>query len=132
MKVGYARVSTREQNLRGQVAELTAAGCAKVFRERASGAGSDRVELMKGLRRLEPGDVLMVTRLDRLARSTRDLLNVLAAVTERCSGWMPAGPWSSLPAPSAWIARRFIGCRWRSGWRSDIGRPAAGLLAART
>jgi DNA invertase Pin-like site-specific DNA recombinase len=79
MNVGYARVSTREQNLSGQVAELTAAGCVKVFREKASG---DRVELMKVLRRLEPGDVLMVTRLDRLARSTRDLLNVLAAVTE--------------------------------------------------
>jgi DNA invertase Pin-like site-specific DNA recombinase len=49
--------------------------------------GAYRVEPMKVLRRLEPGDVLMVTRLDRLARSTRDLLNVLAAVTERGSGF---------------------------------------------
>jgi DNA invertase Pin-like site-specific DNA recombinase len=83
MEIGYARVSTREQDLSGQVAELTAAGCAKVFREKASGARGDRADLAKVLRRLEPGDVLMVTRLDRLARSTRDLLNVLASVTER-------------------------------------------------
>jgi DNA invertase Pin-like site-specific DNA recombinase len=87
MEIGYARVSTREQDVSGQVAELTAAGCAKVFKEKASGARGDRAELAKVLRRLEPGDVLVVTRLDRLARSTRDLLNVLAAVTERGAGF---------------------------------------------
>jgi DNA invertase Pin-like site-specific DNA recombinase len=87
MEIGYARVSTREQDVSGQVAELTAAGCAKVFKEKASGARGDRGELAKVLRRLEPGDVLVVTRLDRLARSTRDLLNVLAAVTERGAGF---------------------------------------------
>jgi len=85
--LGYARVSTREQNLSGQVAELTAAGCAKVYREKASGARGDRAKLAKVVRRLEPGDVLVVTRLDRLARSTRDLLNVLASVTERGAGF---------------------------------------------
>jgi DNA invertase Pin-like site-specific DNA recombinase len=87
MEIGYARVSTREQDLSGQIAELKAVGCAKVYREKASGARSDRAELAKVLRRLEPGDVLIVTRLDRLARSTRDLLNVLAAVTERGAGF---------------------------------------------
>ena len=87
MDLGYARVSTREQDLSGQVAELTAAGCAKVYREKASGARGDRAELAKVIRRLEPGDVLVVTRLDRLARSTRDLLNVLASVTERGAGF---------------------------------------------
>ena len=87
MDIGYARVSTREQDLTGQVAELAAAGCAKVFKEKASGARGDRAELAKVLRRLGPGDVLVVTRLDRLARSTRDLLNVLAAVTERGAGF---------------------------------------------
>jgi DNA invertase Pin-like site-specific DNA recombinase len=87
MDIGYARVSTREQDLSGQVADLTAAGCAKVYREKASGARGDRAELAKVLRRLESGDVLVVTRLDRLARSTRDLLNVLAAVTERGAGF---------------------------------------------
>jgi DNA invertase Pin-like site-specific DNA recombinase len=87
MDVGYARVSTREQDLSGQVAELTAAGCEKVYREKASGARGNRAELVKVMKRLEPGDLLVVTRLDRLARSTRDLLNVLAAVTERGAGF---------------------------------------------
>jgi DNA invertase Pin-like site-specific DNA recombinase len=80
---GYARVSTSGQDLAAQEAELIAAGCAKVFKERASGAKTDRAELIKLIRRLEPGDVLIVTRLDRLARSTRDLLNVLATVGDR-------------------------------------------------
>jgi DNA invertase Pin-like site-specific DNA recombinase len=80
---GYARVSTNGQGLGSQEAELMAAGCAKVFKEKVSGAKTDRAELAKALRRLEPGDVLVVTRLDRLARSTRDLLNVLATVGER-------------------------------------------------
>ena len=87
MNIGYARVSTREQDLSSQLAELTTAGCAKVYREKASGARGDRAELAKVLRRLEPGDVLVVTRLDRLARSTRDLLNVLASITERGAGF---------------------------------------------
>jgi DNA invertase Pin-like site-specific DNA recombinase len=84
---GYARVSTRDQDLAAQDAELMAAGCAKVFREKISGAKTDRPELVKAIGRLEPGDVLVVTRLDRLARSTRDLLNVIAAVTERGAGF---------------------------------------------
>ena len=80
---GYARVSTNGQDLAAQEAELMAAGCAKVFKEKVSGAKTDRAELAKVIRRLEPGDVLLVTRLDRLARSTRDLLNVLATIGER-------------------------------------------------
>jgi hypothetical protein len=77
---GYARVSTRDQALAGQMAELQAAGCGNIFKEKASGARTDRPELAKAIRRLEPGDVLVVTRLDRLARSTRDLLNIFDAV----------------------------------------------------
>jgi DNA invertase Pin-like site-specific DNA recombinase len=86
-RYGYARVSNREQDLTGQAAQLLAAGCVKVFKEKASGARGDRAELAKGVKRLEPGDLLVVTRLDRLARSTRDLLNVLASVTERGAGF---------------------------------------------
>jgi DNA invertase Pin-like site-specific DNA recombinase len=84
---GYARVSTNGQDLRSQEAELLAAGCAQVFREKASGAKTDRAELSKVIRKLEPGDVLVVTRLDRLARSTRDLLNIVAAIAEREAGF---------------------------------------------
>src|SRR5215510_354210 len=84
---GYARVSTRDQDLAAQDAELMAAGCAKVFKEKLSGAKTDRPELAKAVGRLEAGDVLVVTRLDRLARSTRDLLNVLAEVSTRGAGF---------------------------------------------
>src|SRR6516164_8337399 len=84
---GYARVSTNGQSLDQQEAELSAAGCSKVFKEKVSGAKTDRAELAKVIRTLQPGDVLVVTRLDRLARSTRDLLNVLAMVSEREAGF---------------------------------------------
>src|SRR5215203_6841520 len=84
---GYARVSTRDQDLGAQTAELQAAGCIKVHREKASGTKTDRPELAKVLAKLESGDVLMVTRLDRLARSTRDLLNVIDAVAKHGAGF---------------------------------------------
>ena len=75
MKYGYARVSTDGQSVDAQVRQLTKAGCKKVFREVASGAKTDRAQLRRLLDQLEAGDVLTMTRLDRLARSTRDLLN---------------------------------------------------------
>src|SRR5208337_1552415 len=87
MIYGYARVSTDGQSLDAQVKQLRAAGAEKVFKETASGAKTDRVQLRRVLDQLEQGDVLMVTRLDRLARSTRDLLNTLAAITGRGAGF---------------------------------------------
>jgi len=84
---GYARVSTRDQDLVAQDAELMASDCAKVFKEKVSGVKTDRPELAKVIARLEPGDVLVVTRLDRLARSTRDLLNVLDEIGKRGAGF---------------------------------------------
>ena len=71
---GYARVSTDGQSLAAQIAELKAVKCAKIFQEKISGARSDRKQLMRLISVLAKGDVLVVTRLDRLARSTRDLL----------------------------------------------------------
>jgi hypothetical protein len=91
MKYGYARVSTDGQSVDGQVRQLTKVGCKKVFREVASGAKTDRAQLRRLLDQLEAGDVLMVTRLDRLARSTRDLLNTLAAITGRKAGFRSLG-----------------------------------------
>ena len=91
MIYGYARVSTDGQSVEAQVRQLAKAGCAKVFREVASGAKTDRTQLRKALDRLEAGDVLMVTRLDRLARSTRDLLNTLAAITGKKAGFRSLG-----------------------------------------
>ena len=84
---GYARVSGRDQDLTAQIDALNAAGAAKVFSEKVSGAKTDRAELAKSLKRLGEGDVLLVTRLDRLARSTRDLLNVLDKVSKAGAGF---------------------------------------------
>ena len=84
---GYARVSTDGQTLDAQIAALTAAGAVRVFRETASGAKSDRGELAKAINALGVDDTLLVTRLDRLARSTRDLLNVLDTIAKAGAGF---------------------------------------------
>ena len=83
MIYGYARVSTDGQSVDAQARQLAAAGCEKVFREVASGAQTDRAQLCRLLDTLDSGDVVTVTRLDRLARSTRDLLNTLATITAK-------------------------------------------------
>ena len=88
MKLGCALVSTDGRSVAAQVAQLRKAGAAKVFRETASGAKTDRPLLRKALAGLEAGDVFMVT---RLARSTRDLLNTLNIITERKAGFRALG-----------------------------------------
>jgi DNA invertase Pin-like site-specific DNA recombinase len=87
MLVGYCRVSTQDQNLTGQFEMLRSARCEKIFSEKVSGVKTDRAELAKVLKALQPGDVLVVCRLDRLARSTRDLLNILHTLGERQIGF---------------------------------------------
>jgi DNA invertase Pin-like site-specific DNA recombinase len=84
---GYARVSTDGQSLTGQIAELKSAKCERVFKEKISGARSDRKQLSRLVAALTKGDVLVVTRLDRLARSTRDLLNLLGTIAEKGAGF---------------------------------------------
>ena len=97
---GYARVSTNGQTLASQDAQLHAAGAAKVYAEKLSGARTDRPELAKILKRLDADDVLMVTRLDRLARSTRDLLNILDVIGKAGAGFKSlADPWADTTTP---------------------------------
>jgi DNA invertase Pin-like site-specific DNA recombinase len=86
MIYGYARVSTDGQSEASQVRQLRAAGAKKVF-EVTSGAKTDRAQLRRLLAEIGPGDVVTVTRLDRLARSTRDLLNTLATITGKKAGF---------------------------------------------
>jgi DNA invertase Pin-like site-specific DNA recombinase len=110
MIIGYARVSTKEQDLSGQVAELQAVGCKKVYQEKASGARGDRAELQKLLKRLFPTDVLVVTRLDRLARSTRDLLNVLDSVKEVGAGFRSIkDTWADTTTPHGQLMLTILG-----------------------
>ncbi len=91
MKYGYARVSTDGQSVTAQVEQLTHAGAGKVFREKVSGAVTRRQQLARALDALGEGDVLLVTRLDRLARSTRDLLNTLALIAAKKAGFRSLG-----------------------------------------
>jgi DNA invertase Pin-like site-specific DNA recombinase len=78
MKYGYARVSTTSQDYMAQVEALKAAGCEHIFGEKASGKSTDgRPAFKKMMKALLPGDIVVVTKLDRLARSSRDLMNIL-------------------------------------------------------
>jgi DNA invertase Pin-like site-specific DNA recombinase len=85
--IGYARVSTDGQTLDAQQAALREAGATTVFSEKVSGAKTDRAALAKAIAALGDGDTLVVCKLDRLARSTRDLLNILAAIADAGSNF---------------------------------------------
>ena len=95
MIVGYARVSTDGQWLEAQHAALVGACAERVFAEKQSGIKTDRAALARCMRSLEAGDTVVVTKLDRLARSTRDLLNTLAAIGDRGAGFRSlSDPWA--------------------------------------
>ena len=95
MKIGYARVSTLDQNLDLQMQALREAGCKKIFREKISGASRERPEFQRMLDQVREGDTIVVWKLDRLARSTRDLLNTMETIREA------GGKFQSLSEPWA-------------------------------
>lgn len=99
--LGYARVSTDDQELVSQRAELAAAGCSRLFSEKVTGTRRDRPELSRLLDHLRPGDVVTVTRLDRLARSTRDLLDIAEQIQMAGAGLRSlAEPWADTTSPA--------------------------------
>ena len=99
--IGYARVSTQGQDLTQQRTGLREAGCTRVFEEKVSGAKRDRPELGRLLDHLRTGDVVTVTRLDRLARSTRDLLEIAERIKEAGAGLRSlAEPWADTTTPA--------------------------------
>lgn len=101
LAIGYARVSTGSQNLDQQRADLKAAGCMRLFEEKASGAKRDRPELGRMLDHLRASDVVTVTRLDRLARSTRDLLEIADKLRTIGAGLRSlAEPWADTTTPA--------------------------------
>jgi DNA invertase Pin-like site-specific DNA recombinase len=110
MIFGYARVSTDGQSLEAQLAHLRSAGADRVFQEVASGAKSDRAQLRRTVARLEAGDVLVVTRLDRLARSTRDLLNTLASIAKKGACFRSLGDtWADTTTPHGRLMLTVLG-----------------------
>jgi DNA invertase Pin-like site-specific DNA recombinase len=95
VKIGYARVSTEDQRLTLQLDALTQAGCGKIFREKVSGASPERPELKRMLDQLRDGDIVAVWKLDRLARSTRNLLEIVEAIRQAGAGFQSISePWA--------------------------------------
>jgi DNA invertase Pin-like site-specific DNA recombinase len=110
MIIGYARVSTDGQTLDAQQASLAAAGVERVFAEKVSGAVTDRKALAKAIAALGAGDVLLVTRLHRLARSTRDLLNVLDTIAKAGAGFRSiADAWADTTTPHGRLMLTVLG-----------------------
>ena len=108
--IGYARVSTDGQTLDAQIAALKAAGAARIYRETASGAKAERKELVRAMKSITAGDTLLVTRLDRLARSTRDLLNILDAVAKAGAGFRSlADVWADTTTPHGRLMLTVLG-----------------------
>jgi len=101
MLIGYARVSTDDQHLDNQRIALRAAGCQRIYEEKISGAKRERPEHTRVLDHLREGDVLVATRLDRLARATRDLLELAEILNRAGVGLRSLGePWANTTSPS--------------------------------
>ena len=116
----------------GPVTALTAAGAVTVYREVASGAQTDRAKLRQVLARLAAGDVLMVTRLDRLARSTRDLLNTLATITAKGAGFKSRGDtWADTTTPHRELGRSLKTSEEREPQSSETKTEMHGLTTPR-
>ena len=101
MLIGYARVSTEDQDLTLQRSALKGAGCKRVYEEKVTGAKRDRPQLVRMLDQLRAGDVVVVSRLDRLARSTRDLLEIAEQLNETQAGLRSLHePWADTTSPA--------------------------------
>jgi DNA invertase Pin-like site-specific DNA recombinase len=131
MRLGYARVSTDDQTLDGQRERLREAGCERLFEEKVSGARRDRPELARLLDQLRGDDVVVVTRLDRLARSTGDLLAIAEAIRAKEADLLSlAEPWADTTSPAGrMVLTVFAGIaefeRELIRQRTDEGRQAA-------
>lgn len=109
MKIGYARVSTEEQNLDMQLIALRKAGCKKIFQEKISGTKWERPELHKMLGIIDTGDIVVVWRLDRLARSTKMLLEITDKILEAGAKFSSLSePWADTTSPAGKMIMTFF------------------------
>jgi len=132
MMIGYARVSTRGQDLDQQRASLGAAGCIRIFEEKVSGAKRDRPELAKMLDHLRAGDVVTITRLDRLARSTRDLLDIAERLDAAEADLKSlAEPWADTTTPAGRMVLTFFAGVAEFERSLIAERTSAGRIAAK-
>jgi DNA invertase Pin-like site-specific DNA recombinase len=101
MKIGYARVSTLDQNLDLQLQALKKAGCRRIFQEKISGSNRHRPEFRRALEQIREGDIIVVWKLDRLARSTRDLLETMETIREAGGRFLSISePWADTTSHS--------------------------------
>ncbi len=131
MLIGYARVSTNEQDTVAQVAALKTAGCERIYREKASGGRWDRPELHRLLDQLRKGDVLVVWKLDRLSRSLRDVLMIMERLTEAHAGFRSLTEAIDTTTPAGRMMMQMVGAFAEFERAMLRERTKAGLEAAR-
>ncbi|MEL7513695.1 MAG: recombinase family protein [Pseudomonadota bacterium] len=131
MIFGYARVSTEDQTLDAQLDALNTAGAEKIFREKKSGKNKQRAELEKLLDHLRAGDVVMVTKYDRLARSLRDLIEIVEVLREKKAGFKSLGEDIDTTTPAGRLIFHVFGSIAEFERERIVERTKEGLAAAR-
>jgi DNA invertase Pin-like site-specific DNA recombinase len=131
MLIGYARISTSEQDTKMQVSALQSAGCELIFREKASGGRWERPELHKLLSQLRKGDVLVVWKLDRLSRSLRDVLTIMERLQEKKAGFRSLTEAVDTTTPAGRMMMQMVGAFAEFERAMLKQRTKAGLDAAR-
>ncbi|MGB3246800.1 MAG: recombinase family protein [Sulfitobacter sp.] len=131
MIIGYARVSTNDQNLDGQIDALKAAGVEKIFQEKKTGKSRQRPELEKLLEQLRSGDVIVVTKYDRLARSLRDLIDLVDTIREKDAGFRSLGEDIDTTSPTGRLIFHVFGSIAEFERERIVERTKEGLAAAR-
>ena len=131
MIFGYARVSTDDQSLDAQLDSLTEAGAEKVFKEKATGKSRQRLELCKLLEQLRPQDVVIVTKYDRLARSLRDLIEIVEQIRQKGAGFRSLGEDIDTTNPAGRLVFHVFGSIAEFERERIVERTKKGLAAAR-
>ena len=131
MLIGYARVSTDHQDTAAQVAALKAAGCERIFREKASGGRWDRPQFLRLLNQLRAGDVVVVWKLDRLSRSLRDVLTIMEQLAEAGAGFRSLTEAIDTTTPAGRMMMQMVGAFAEFERAMLRERTQAGVDAAR-
>ena len=131
MMIGYARVSTQDQNLEPQLDALKKAGCEQIFEEKITGTQRERPELNNCLRMLRKDDVLVVWKLDRLARSLKDLVVIISDLDQRGIGFFSITESIDTTSPSGRLIFHIFGALAEFEHSLIRERTIAGLAAAR-
>lgn len=131
MKIGYARVSTQDQNLNAQIDALKTAGAEKIFKEKITGSKRERPQLEKLLEQLRKGDVVIITKYDRLSRSLRDLIDIVGRIGEAGAGFKSLAEDIDTTSPAGRLVFHVFGSIAEFERERIIERTKEGLVAAR-